>query len=302
MPLYVPKNLPAIKELRSQGITIYDEVPEGVKPLRILLLNLMPIKAVTELDISRQLSKTDLPVQLIPMKIRGQQYKNTPQEHMDAFYRNFDELASQQYEGMIVTGAPVERIPFESVRYWQQLIEIFDWSRTHVTSTVYICWAALAGLYHNYGIPKHILKKKISGVFKHHVLDKNNPLFRGFDDTFYVPHSRHCEIRKEDIQKESRLHIMAESEESGVYIIMARNGREIYITGHSEYSPYTLDYEYRRDLAKGLSPSIPDNYYQGDNPENAPLVRWRSHANLLFSNWLNYFVYQETPFDIREIK
>ena len=302
MPLYVPKNLPAIKELRSQGITIYDEVPEGVKPLRILLLNLMPIKAVTELDISRQLSKTDLPIQLIPMKIRGQQYKNTPQEHMDAFYRNFDELASQQYEGMIVTGAPVERIPFESVRYWQQLIEIFDWSRTHVTSTVYICWAALAGLYHNYGIPKHILNKKISGVFKHHVLDKNNPLFRGFDDTFYVPHSRHCEIRKEDIQKESRLHIMAESEESGVYIIMARNGREIYITGHSEYSPYTLDYEYRRDLAKGLNPSIPDNYYQGDNPENAPLVRWRSHANLLFSNWLNYFVYQETPFDIREIK
>lgn len=205
MPLYVPKNLPAIKELRSQGITIYDEVPEGVKPLRILLLNLMPIKAVTELDISRQLSKTDLPVQLIPMKIRGQQYKNTPQEHMDAFYRNFDELASQQYEGMIVTGAPVERIPFESVRYWQQLIEIFDWSRTEIRSAIYLCWGAQVGLYHHYGVPKYDLPHKLFGVYEQKLQRSGLPIFRGLEERFNMPNSRYTEVRREDIDRVSDL-------------------------------------------------------------------------------------------------
>lgn len=305
MPVRVPATLPAVEELKKENIFVIDEQrasTQDIRPLKIAILNLMPLKLMTETDLLRLISNTPLQVELDLFLPDGHEWTNTPKEHLDTFYKSFGKIKNCKYDGLIITGAPVEMVEFEEVDYWNQLQEIFDWSRTHVTSTVYICWAALAGLYHNYGIPKHILNKKISGVFKHHVLDKNNPLFRGFDDTFYVPHSRHCEIRKEDIQKESRLHIMAESEESGVYIIMARNGREIYITGHSEYSPYTLDYEYRRDLAKGLNPSIPDNYYQGDNPENAPLVRWRSHANLLFSNWLNYFVYQETPFDIREIK
>lgn len=290
MPLYVPKNLPAIKELRSQGITIYDEVPEGVKPLRILLLNLMPIKAVTELDISRQLSKTDLPVQLITMKIRGQQYKNTPQEHMDAFYRNFDELASQQYEGMIVTGAPVERIPFESVRYWQQLIEIFDWSRTEIRSAIYLCWGAQVGLYHHYGVPKYDLPHKLFGVYEQKLQRSGLPIFRGLEERFNMPNSRYTEVRREDIDRVSDLEIFVEGDRSGVGIVKPVNRSEFFVMGHLEYSPATLDNEYNRDVNRGLDISRPENYYINDDPEQGINYSWQKPADLFYSNWLNYYV------------
>ena len=290
MPLYVPKNLPAIKELHSQGITIYDEVPEGVKPLRILLLNLMPIKAVTELDISRQLSKTDLPVQLIPMKIRVQQYKNTPQEHMDAFYRNFDELASQQYEGMIVTGAPVERIPFESVRYWQQLIEIFDWSRTEIRSAIYLCWGAQVGLYHHYGVPKYDLPHKLFGVYEQKLQRSGLPIFRGLEERFNMPNSRYTEVRREDIDRVSDLEIFVEGDRSGVGIVKPVNRSEFFVMGHLEYSPATLDNEYNRDVNRGLDISRPENYYINDDPEQGINYSWQKPADLFYSNWLNYYV------------
>lgn len=290
MPLYVPKNLPAIKELRSQGITIYDEVPEGVKPLRILLLNLMPIKAVTELDISRQLSKTDLPIQLIPMKIRGQQYKNTPQEHMDAFYRNFDELASQQYEGMIVTGAPVERIPFESVRYWQQLIEIFDWSRTEIRSAIYLCWGAQVGLYHHYGVPKYDLPHKLFGVYEQKLQRSGLPIFRGLEERFNMPNSRYTEVRREDIDRVPDLEIFVEGDRSGVGIVKPVNRSEFFVMGHLEYSPATLDNEYNRDVNRGLDISRPENYYINDDPEQGINYSWQKPADLFYSNWLNYYV------------
>ncbi len=305
MPVKVPANLPAVVELRTENIFVIDEhraSSQDIRPLKIAILNLMPLKLMAETDLLRLISNTPLQIELDLFLPEGHEWKNTPKEHLDEFYKSFHEIKQNNYDGLIITGAPVEMVGFEEVDYWNQLQDIFEWSKTHVTSTIYICWAALAGLYHNYGIPKHILKKKISGVFPHYVTDKNNPLLRGFDDKFYVPHSRHCEIRKDDIAKNPCLHIIAESEESGIYIVMARNGREIYITGHSEYSPYTLDYEYHRDLDKGLNPEIPKNYYLNDNPGNPPFVRWRSHANLLFSNWLNYFVYQETPFDIKDIK
>lgn len=305
MPVRVPSTLPAVEELRKENIFVIDEhraSSQDIRPLRIAILNLMPLKLMTETDLLRLISNTPLQIELDLVLPDGHEWTNTPKEHLEEFYKSFNEIVSTNYDGFIVTGAPVEMVNFEDVDYWKQLETIIDWSRKHVTSTIYICWAALAGLYHSYGIQKHILDKKISGVFKHHVLEKNNPLFRGFDDTFYVPHSRHSEVRKEDILKVPELKIISESDESGVHIIMARNGREIYITGHSEYSPYTLDYEYRRDLKRGMNPHIPDNYYIDNNPELGPIVKWRSHANLLFSNWLNYFVYQETPYDIKDIK
>ena len=305
MPVRVPNTLPAVEELLQENIFVIDEKrasSQDIRPLRIAILNLMPLKLMTETDLLRLISNTPLQIELDLVLPEGHNWANTPKEHLDNFYKSFKEIKDNNYDGFIVTGAPVEMMNFEDVDYWDQLEEIFNWSRKHVTSTIYICWAALAGLYNNYGIKKHVLDKKISGIFRHRVLEKNNPLFRGFDDTFYVPHSRHSEVRKEDILKVPELKIISESDESGVYIIMARNGREIYITGHSEYSPYTLDFEYRRDLAKGMNPSIPKNYYEDDDPNKKPIVRWRSHANLLFSNWLNYFVYQETPYDIKAIK
>lgn len=290
MPLYVPKNLPAMKELRSQGIVVYDEVPEGVKPLRILLLNLMPVKAATELDISRQLSKTGLHVQLIPMKIRGQQYKNTSQEHMDAFYRNFDELAPQQYEGMIVTGAPVESIPFESVRYWEQLIEIFDWSRTEIRSAVYLCWGAQVGLYHHYGVPKYDLPHKLFGVYEQRIQRSGLPIFHGLEEHFNMPNSRYTEVRREDIDRVADLEIFVEGERSGVGIVKPVNRSEFFVMGHLEYSPATLDNEYRRDLGRGLEIAPPENYYVEDNPNKGINYSWQKPADLFYSNWLNYYV------------
>ena len=250
----------------------------------------------------RLLSNTPLQIELSFMKLRSHTPKNTPIEHMRAFYKDFELMRDERFDGMIITGAPVEHLPYEQVSYWPEVSEIFDWARTHVTSTLYICWAAQAGLYRHYGIPKHDLDKKMFGIFEHHVNRPLLPIFRGFDDVFYVPHSRHTEIRREDIEQCPELDIISESPEAGVYMVMARGGREFFITGHSEYSPYTLDGEYKRDLGKGLPIEMPKNYYRNDDPSQPPLVRWRGHANLLFSNWLNYYVYQETPYDINEIR
>ncbi|MDP4271450.1 MAG: homoserine O-succinyltransferase [Bacteroidota bacterium] len=305
MPVTLPSNLPAIELLKKENIFVMDDLrasSQDIRPLKILVLNLMPLKITTETDIVRLLSNTPLQIELTLMHIKEHNSKNTPIEHLLEFYNDFDEVKGQNFDGMIVTGAPVEQLPFEEVTYWAQIQEIFNWARHHVTSTLYICWAAQAGLYHFYGVPKHPLDQKMFGVFKHTANDPTLPIFRGLDDEFYVPHSRHTEVRREDMEKVSEVTILSESEESGVYIAMARDGREFFITGHSEYAPDTLDTEYKRDLSKGLSIEMPQNYYRNDDPNEKPLVRWRSHANLLFSNWLNYYVYQETPFDIREIK
>ena len=305
MPLNLPDKLPAIELLKKENIFVIDNTrAEGqdIRPLRIVILNLMPLKITTETDLVRLLSNTPLQIEISFMKLRSHTPKNTPIEHMKAFYKDFELMRDERFDGMIITGAPVEQMPFEEVSYWPEVSEIFDWARTHVTSTLYICWAAQAGLYRHYGIPKHELPAKMFGIFEHHVNNPLLPIFRGFDDVFYVPHSRHTEIRREDIEKCSELDIVAESDEAGVYMVMARNGREIFVTGHSEYSPYTLDAEYRRDLDKGLPIEMPRNYYRNNDPSLPPLVRWRAHANLFFSNWLNYYVYQETPYDINQIR
>lgn len=305
MPVRVPVSLPAVESLRNENIFVIDEQrasSQDIRPLKIAILNLMPLKIMTETDLLRLLSNTPLQIELDLIEPDGHVCKNTPREHIETFYKKFSDIRGNNYDGFIVTGAPVEKVNFEEVDYWDQLCEIFAWAKTHVTSTLYICWAALAGLNYRYGIPKYILDRKISGVFRHRMNDQMNPIFRGFDDEFYVPHSRFSEVRREDIEKHDELKIIAESDESGIYMVMGRNGREFYITGHSEYSPMTLDFEYHRDLAKGMNPHVPDNYYEDNDPNKKPIVRWRSHANLLFTNWLNYFVYQETPYDIKSIK
>lgn len=307
MPLNLPDKLPAIDLLKEENIFVIDTSrasTQDIRPLKIVILNLMPIKITTETDLIRLLSNSPLQIEVSFMKLKSHTSKNTPIEHMKAFYRDFDLMRDEKFDGMIITGAPVEHLDFEDVNYWSEIQDIFNWTRTHVTSTLYICWAAQAGLYHFYGVPKYPLEKKMFGIFEHHVCEGFGklPIFRGFDDVFFVPHSRHTEVRRKDIERCPELQIVSESEDSGVHIVMARGGREFYVTGHSEYAPYTLDTEYRRDLAKGLSIDMPKNYYRGDDPEKGPLVRWRSTANLLFSNWLNYYVYQETPYDINEIK
>lgn len=305
MPLNLPDRLPAIELLKKENIFVIDSsraTRQDIRPLRIVILNLMPLKITTETDLIRLLSNTPLQLELSFMKIRNHTPKNTPIEHIQTFYTDFEEMRNGKYDGMIITGAPVEQIEYEEVTYWNEMMEIFNWSRTHVTSTLYICWAAFAGLYHHYGIPKYLLERKKFGVFEHVALDPLSPVFRGFDDIFHAPHSRHTEIRKEDILKHPELSLLSESEEAGVYLVMARGGRELFVTGHSEYSPLTLDAEYRRDLGKGLPIGIPANYYKDNDPGKGPLVRWRGHANLLFSNWLNYYVYQETPYNIEEIE
>jgi homoserine O-succinyltransferase len=291
--------------LKEENIFVMDNSrasQQDIRPLRIVILNLMPIKITTETDLIRLLSNTPLQVEISFMKLKSHTSKHTPIEHMKAFYTDFEVMKPQKYDGMIITGAPVEQIDFKDVKYWKELTEIFDWARTHVTSTLYICWAAQAGLYHYYGVPKYQLPKKMFGIFEHRTLDPYHAIFRGFDDRFYVPHSRHTEVRREDIEKVKELTILSESDESGVYLIEGRKGREFFVTGHSEYSPFTLDNEYKRDLGKGLPIEKPVNYYIDDDPEKGPFVRWKAHANLLFSNWLNYFVYQETPFNINDIK
>lgn len=304
MPLKIPITLPAVEVLRKENIFVMDSERaenQEIRPLKIVILNLMPLKITTETDLIRLLSNTPLQIEIDFLKLKSHTPKNTPIEHLMEFYKSFDIISKSNYDGMIVTGAPVEQLPFEEVKYWKELTEIFDWAKEHVTSTFYICWAAQAGLYHFYGVPKHLLPEKIFGVYEHVAYDKLNPIFRGFDDVFYVPHSRHTELHREDILTVPELTLLSESPVSGVYMVMARNGRDIFITGHSEYSAYTLDSEYKRDLKKGLPIRMPDNYYRDNNPKNEPVVRWRSHANLLFTNWLNYFVYQETPYDLSNV-
>ncbi|MDR2809398.1 MAG: homoserine O-succinyltransferase [Tannerellaceae bacterium] len=305
MPLNLQKNLPAIDLLKKEHIFVMDSLrasTQDIRPLRMVILNLMPLKVTTETDLIRLLSNTPLQVELNFMKIKRHTPKNTPIEHMREFYKDFDNLSDTYYDGLIVTGAPVEQLPFRSVAYWEELAGILDWARTHVTSTLYICWAAQAALHHFYGIPKYDLPAKMFGVFTHAMNEPYLPIFRGFDEEFYVPHSRHTEIRREDIVQVPDLRLLSESAEAGVYMVMSRGGREFYITGHSEYAPTTLHEEYRRDLSKGLPIRQPRNYYRNNDPSQGPLVRWRGHANLLFTNWLNYYVYQETPYRIEDIR
>lgn len=305
MPLRIPDKLPAIEALKHENIFVMDESrahAQDIRPLRIVILNLMPLKITTETDLIRVLSNTPLQMEITFMKLKSHTPKNTPIEHMMMFYKDFDELAGMKFDGMIVTGAPVEHLAFEDVTYWPELTQIFTWARSHVTSTMYICWAAQAGLYFHYGIDKHLLERKMFGVFRQYMTDPLLPIFRGFDDYFYMPHSRHTEVRKEDIAACKELKIIAESPVSGVSMAMARDGRELYIMGHLEYARDTLDKEYRRDLGKRDDVDMPLNYYANDDPDNKPIVRWRAHANLLFNNWVNYYVYQETPYDIDSIR
>lgn len=304
MPLRLPDKLPAIELLKRENIFVMNEsraLNQDIRPLRIVILNLMPLKITTETDLIRLLSNTPLQMEVYFMKLRTHTPKNTPIEHMMMFYKDFETLRKEKFDGMIVTGAPVESIPFEGVNYWDELRTIFDWARTHVTSTLYICWAAQAGLYHHYGIPKYSLPKKMFGIFDQRALDPQLPIFRGFDDVFRMPQSRHTEVRKEDIERVEGLRIIAESDESGVGVVMARGGREFFITGHLEYAANTLDNEYKRDRGVRADVGMPLNYYRDNNPDMPPIVTWRSAGNLLYSNWINYYVYQETPYDINLI-
>jgi homoserine O-succinyltransferase len=305
MPLNIPVTLPAVDVLRNENIFVMDSErasTQEIRPLKIVILNLMPIKITTETDLIRLLSNSPLQIEISFLQLESHTSKNTPIEHMMTFYQKFDVISQSNYDGMIITGAPVEQLPFEEVDYWPEMVKIMDWAKHHVTSSIFICWSAQAALYHYYGVPKYPLKDKMFGVFEHHIHNPKNPIFRGFDDVFYVPHSRHTEVRSKDIEKVPELTILSESPESGVYMVMAQNGRELFVTGHSEYSPMTLDSEYKRDVSKGLPINLPQNYYPDNNPENEPVVRWRSHANLLITNWLNYFVYQETPYDLSQIE
>lgn len=305
MPLRLPDRLPAIDILKGENIFVMDETRahnQEIRPLRIVILNLMPLKITTETDLIRLLSNTPLQMDICFMKLQSHTPKNTPVEHMMMFYKSFEELSSQKFDGMIITGAPIENMDYEAVEYWEEIQAIFNWSRTHVTSTMFLCWGAMAGLYHFYGIPKYPLPKKMFGIFQQQTLNPALPIFRGFDDTFFMPQSRHTEVRKEDILAHKELEIIAESPESGVSIVMARGGREFFITGHLEYAPDTLDHEYKRDKGKRDDVDVPVNYYMNNNPAKPPIVTWRAHANLFYSNWINYYVYQETPYNIDEIK
>jgi homoserine O-succinyltransferase len=305
MPLRLPDRLPAIDLLKHENIFVMDDTRahmQDIRPLKIVILNLMPLKITTETDLIRLLSNTPLQLEISFMKLRSHTPKNTPIEHMMMFYRDFEEMRNEKYDGMIITGAPVETLDFEEVTYWDEMKDIFAWARTHVTSTLYICWAAQAGLYYHYGIPKYPLEKKMFGIFPQVPLEPQLPIFRGFDDMFQMPHSRHTELHREDILACPDLSLIAESPDSGVSMVMARNGREFFITGHLEYAPNTLDNEYKRDKDIRDDVEMPKHYYRDDDPEKEPLVTWRAHANLLYSNWINYYVYQETPYDINKIE
>ncbi len=304
MPINIPSNLPAFETLQRENIFVINEeraMHQDIRPLKIAIMNLMPIKIVTETQILRLIGNSPLQVDVQLLHPKSYTSKNTPEAHLNLFYKTFDEIKDQRFDGLIITGAPVETMPFEEVAYWEELKEIMAWSTTHVFSTFHICWGAQAGLYYHYGIPKHPLDQKMFGIFPHQVNEKYVKLFRGFDDVFFVPHSRHTEVRREDIQKVSRLKILSESLESGVYIVASDDGRQIFVTGHSEYDPNTLKDEYVRDIQKGMAIHVPMNYFPQDDPSQPPLVRWRGHANLLYANWLNYYVYQETPYDLNNI-
>lgn len=305
MPIKIPNELPAVKTLADENIFVMTEtraITQDIRPLKILLLNLMPKKIETETQLSRLLGNTPLQIELELIKTKDHVSKNTSAEHMLAFYKTFDDVKDKTFDGLIITGAPVEQMPFEEVEYWDELCTIMEWSKTHVHSTLHICWGAQAGLYYHYGIQKVPLPEKISGVYPHRVDYKRSILFRGFDDVFMVPQSRHTTVRTEDVLAVPGLKLLASSEETGVYAIATDGGRQVFITGHSEYDADTLKNEYLRDLAAGLNPIIPKNYFPDDDPQKQPLVTWRAHANLLWCNWLNYFVYQTTPYDISEIQ
>lgn len=304
MPIRIPNDLPAADVLQQENIFVMNQNRAGsqdIRPLEIVLLNLMPTKVVTETQLSRLLGNTPLQVNLSLMHTTSHRSKNTPQDHLLSFYKDFSDLKHRKFDGMVITGAPVEQLPFEEVDYWQELCQIMQWSKTNVHSTLHICWGAQAGLYYHYGIPKHDLDKKLFGVFPHQADYKRAILLRGFDDTFYAPHSRHTTVLREDIEKCPELRILASSREAGVYAVMTKHGKQIFVMGHGEYDPDTLDREYRRDKALGLPIAVPANYYPDDDDTREPLVTWRGHANLLFSNWLNYFVYQTTPYDIMTV-
>ena len=304
MPIRIPNDLPAADVLQQENIFVMNQNRAGsqdIRPLEIVLLNLMPTKVVTETQLSRLLGNTPLQVNLSLMHTTSHQSKNTPQDHLLSFYKDFGDLKHRKFDGMVITGAPVEQLPFEEVDYWQELCQIMQWSKTNVHSTLHICWGAQAGLYYHYAIPKHDLDKKLFGVFPHQADYKRAILLRGFDDTFYAPHSRHTTVLREDIEKCPELRILASSREAGVYAVMTKHGKQIFVMGHGEYDPDTLDREYRRDKALGLPIAVPANYYPDDDDTREPLVTWRGHANLLFSNWLNYFVYQTTPYDIMTV-
>lgn len=304
MPLRLPDRLPAIDILKRENIFVMDNSrahAQDIRPLHIVILNLMPLKITTETDLVRLLSNTPLQIDISFMKLKSHTPKNTPIEHMMMFYRDFESMRNEKFDGMIITGAPVEQLEFEDVSYWDEIQNIFQWAKTHVTSTLYICWAAQAGLYYHYGVPKYPLAKKMFGIFPQHTLDPQLPIFRGFDDVFMMPHSRHTEVHRDDILSTPSLQLIAESADSGVSIVMARGGREFFVTGHLEYAPNTLDTEYRRDRGIRDDVELPRNYYRNDDPNELPMVSWRAHANLFYSNWINYYVYQETPYDINAI-
>ncbi len=305
MPINIPNNLPAFETLQSENIFVFNEErakTQDIRPLKIAIMNLMPTKIATETQILRLIGNSPLQVDVQLLHPKTYLSKNTSAEHLRLFYKTFDDIKDQKFDGLIITGAPVEKMEFEEVDYWDELKSLMDWSVTNVFSTFHICWGAQAGLYHHYGIKKYPLEKKMFGVFPHIINEKYVKLFRGFDDVFYVPQSRHTEVRKEDIEKIDNLQILSESPESGVYVVASNDGKQIFVTGHSEYDACTLKDEYFRDVDKDLEIEVPINYFPEDNPNNPPIVKWRSHANLLYTNWLNYYVYQETPYDLDSMR
>lgn len=305
MPLIIPNELPAAEALQKENIFTMDQaraMTQDIRPLKIVIVNLMPTKIATETQLARVLANSPLQVEMTLVQMDSHDSTHISQEHMDAFYKTLEEIKHEYFDGMILTGAPVEQMPFEDVDYWKELCEIFEFCKTHVYSNMFICWGAQAALYYYYGVEKHLLDEKVFGVFEHKVTRAHNPMVRGFDSVFYAPHSRHTEVRKEEILQHPELRILAESEEVGPHIVSTENGRQIFILGHQEYDKDTLEKEYFRDINRGLDIRVPANYFKNDDPEQGVLFRWRAHANLLFSNWLNYYVYQATPYDLKEIR
>ena len=303
MPIKIQSDLPAKAELEEENIFVMDEnraISQNIRPLEIIVLNLMPIKQDTELQLLRGLSNTPLQIDVRFLQMSSHVSKNTSASHIKKFYQTFEEIKNNNYDGMIITGAPVEKLEFEEVNYWDELITVMEWSKKHVTSTIHICWGAQAGLYYHYGIKKELLPKKLSGVYKHRVMNRKEPLVRGFDDVFMAPHSRYTQASRQQILDNPRLKVLADSDEAGIYIVLGDGGKEIFVMGHPEYDRLTLDQEYKRDIDKGIEPDLPVNYYPDDDCNRKPLLSWRSHANNLYTNWLNYYVYQITPYDLNE--
>lgn len=303
MPIKIQSDLPAKAELEEENIFVMDEnraISQNIRPLEIIVLNLMPIKQDTELQLLRGLSNTPLQIDVTFLQMSSHVSKNTSASHIKKFYQTFEKIKNNNYDGMIITGAPVEKLEFEEVNYWDELITVMEWSKKHVTSTIHICWGAQAGLYYHYGIKKELLPKKLSGVYKHRVMNRKEPLVRGFDDVFMAPHSRYTQASRQQILDNPRLKVLADSDEAGIYIVLGDGGKEIFVMGHPEYDRLTLDQEYKRDIDKGIEPDLPVNYYPDDDCNRKPLLSWRSHANNLYTNWLNYYVYQITPYDLNE--